>query len=75
MIRANEALWDRTLRVGIGGVLLTLGWGGAFGAWVSLPIAVLGVAVLVAGVRGWCPVYAALGVSTMRDPRAGAGKP
>jgi hypothetical protein len=75
MIRANEAGWDRALRVGIGGVLVILGWIGAFGAWVSMPLAVVGVALLVAGVRGWCPVYAALGMSTLHRSRAGGGKP
>jgi hypothetical protein len=74
MIRANEAVWDRALRVGIGGVLVIFGWGGAFGPWVSMPLAVVGVAILVAGLRGWCPVYAALGVSTLHRARARAEK-
>jgi hypothetical protein len=55
-------------------VLVIFGWGGAFGAWISMPMAVVGVAILVAGLRGWCPIYAALGVSTLHRPGAGAGK-
>lgn len=73
MIRANEAGWDRTLRVLIGGALLILGLSDALGAWMVTGAAVVGAVLVAAGLLGWCPLYAALGVSTLRRSGAGAG--
>lgn len=65
---ANEAAWDRTLRIVVGLVLLYLGWAGVVGGTLGVVFRFLGVLPLVTGVVGFCPAYALFGVSTC--PRA-----
>jgi len=59
MIALNEGVIDRTIRIGIGAMLVLIaitirgaGWG------------YLGLIPLVTGTIGYCPLYAFLGMST-----------
>jgi len=62
-VKLNEASGDRIARV-IGGVALvgggllavTGGWGWA--------LAAVGLVLVVTGIVGWCPIYAALRIGT-----------
>jgi Protein of unknown function (DUF2892). len=60
-MRVNLGSLDRITRVAAGSVLLVLGW--MLGGW-SLVVALLGVALIITGAAGYCPVYARLGIST-----------
>lgn len=62
----NEAGWDRTARVLLGVLLLTLGWSGAVGGTLGLVFKVLGFLPLATGLLGWCPAYAVFGFTTRK---------
>ncbi|MGE0352480.1 MAG: DUF2892 domain-containing protein [Gemmatimonadales bacterium] len=64
MFRLNEATWDRALRVLLGLALLYLGWFGVVGGTLGIVFRYLGFLPLLTGLVGWCPAYAAFGVST-----------
>ena len=66
----NEAGWDRALRVLLGIVLLTLGWGGVVDGALGVVFQVGGFLPLVTGLVGWCPAYDLFGVSTRHVPPA-----
>lgn len=63
----NEAGWDRVLRILLGVVLLYLGWSGAVSGVGGAVFRYVGFVPLVTGLIGWCPLYRALGVSTVRS--------
>ena len=60
MVR-NEGTVDRTLRVVIGVVLITLALTGTFSPWGWI-----GVVPLATGLVGVCPVYSLFGIRTCR---------
>ena len=53
----NEAGWDRIARVGVGVVLLVLGWGGVVGGTLGTIFQWFGFVPLITGIVGWCPLY------------------
>lgn len=65
----NEASWDRFIRVGLGIVLLYLGWGGVVTGLAGVILQYLGFVPLLTGLVGWCPLYALFRFST-RAPKA-----
>lgn len=54
----NEANWDRILRIGLGAVLLYLGWSGTVAGGLGTLLKVIGFVPLTTGLVGWCPLYA-----------------
>jgi hypothetical protein len=58
-MKINEAGWDRTLRIVIGLVALSLVFIGPKTMW-----GLLGIIPLATGVTGSCPLYSVMGVST-----------
>lgn len=60
----NEGTTDRVIRVIAGIALLALGWGGVVEGTLGTVFKVLGFVPLATGLVGWCPLYAALGIST-----------
>jgi len=54
----NEASWDRIARIGVGLLLLALGWGGAVEGTLGTVFRYLGFVPLATGLLGWCPLYA-----------------
>jgi len=54
----NEAGWDRVARIGLGVVLVVLGFGGIVDGTVGTVLGVLGFVPLLTGLFGWCPLYA-----------------
>lgn len=65
-MKLNESNLDRIIRVVIGVVLLYLGFGGAMGGTLAIIADVLGVVLLLTGAVGFCPLYAALKLSTRK---------
>ncbi len=62
---------ERAIRVGGGVVVVIIGlnlWlaGGGLIAWAWIGAALLGVDFIVTGVRGYCPLYARLGIGRPR---------
>lgn len=63
---ANEATWDRALRILLGLLMLYAGWSGLVtGVW-GVALKIFAWVPLVTGLLGWCPFYAILGVSTRK---------
>lgn len=57
MIQANEAGWDRIVRILLGIGMLVLGWGGMVsGIWQPI-FQWVGFIPLITGLIGWCPLY------------------
>jgi hypothetical protein len=61
----NEGTVDRALRVVAGATILSQAFFG-----LETPWAYLGLVPLLTGLVGYCPVYAALGISTCPAKRA-----
>jgi hypothetical protein len=64
MSYANEGTADRVIRIVVGVVLLTLGWGGVVSGTLGAVLSVLAFIPLVTGIVGWCPLYAVAHLST-----------
>lgn len=60
----NLALWDRLLRLVLGGGVLALGWFGVVpGIW-GAACQLFGWFPLITGIVGWCPFYVLMGIRT-----------
>ncbi len=66
-MKINEASWDRILRVGLGLVLLYLGFGGVVTGGLGTLFKVIGFVPLLTGLVGWCPAYALFNFHTNKD--------
>lgn len=64
-MKFNEGVFDRSLRVVAGLVLIGLAATGTVGAW-----GYIGVIPLVTGAVGMCPIYSLLGISTCPASRS-----
>jgi uncharacterized membrane protein len=63
-MKINQSKIDRIIRVILGIVLLTLGWGGIVsGTWGPV-FKIVGFIPLITGLVGWCPLYALLKLKT-----------
>jgi hypothetical protein len=60
----NEGTLDRTLRVILGGALISLFFVGPQTAW-----GLVGIVPLATGLVGFCPLYKVLGLDTCPLPR------
>ncbi len=63
---ANLSSLDRCLRILLGILMLAAGWAGLAGGVWRIALQVFGWIPLATGLLGWCPVYALLGISTLR---------
>lgn len=61
MIQTNVGTIDRTLRIGVGSILVILAVTGQVGAWGWL-----GVVPMATGLLRWCPAYLPFGLSTCK---------
>ncbi len=68
MKHINEAGWDRTLRIGLGLVLLILGWAEIVTGGLGTFFKFFGLVPLATGLVGWCPLYAIFGIRTNERP-------
>ena len=60
----NESNWDRILRIVIGIVMLTLGWGGFVGGGFGTALKILGFLPLITGLVGFCALYSLFHIRT-----------
>ena len=68
MFKHNEGIIDRTLRVALAIVLLSVGLfllGGWQGNVSGLIVAGVGLLPLITGLTGFCPLYVPFGISTL----------
>ncbi len=65
-MKVNEASWDRIIRVVLGIVLLYLGLAGVVTGGLGIVLDVIGVVLLLTGMVGFCPLYAVLGMRSVR---------
>jgi len=70
MFKTNEGKVDRGLRIGLGLVLMVLGFGGFIGGSLGVLVGVVGLIPLATGLFGWCPLYAVLKIDTCGTRRA-----
>ncbi len=65
-MKANVASWDRIVRVVLALVLGYLAVAGVVTGALAVVLAIVGVVFLLTGIVGFCPLYAALKLSTRR---------
>jgi hypothetical protein len=65
-MKRNEAVWDRVIRVVLGGGLLALVFVGPQTPW-----GIVGILPLITGLAGYCPLNQVLGLSTCPVPSKG----
>ena len=63
---ANLSPLDRSIRIILGVLMLAAGWGGLAGGVWNIALQVFGWVPLLTGLIGWCPIYALLGLSTLK---------
>jgi len=63
-MKINQSKIDRIIRVILGIVLLTLGWGGIVSGTWGLVFKIVGFIPLITGLVGWCPLYALFKIKT-----------
>jgi hypothetical protein len=69
-MKANEASWDRIVRVVLGVALVGVGLLAVGGGW-GWVLAAVGLIPLVTGLVGWCPIYSLIGKGTKTDDKSG----
>jgi hypothetical protein len=65
-MRANESSLDRAIRMNVGIGLAALGLSGTIAGQAGVIAVVLGTIAFTTGILGFCPLYTALGWSTLR---------
>jgi hypothetical protein len=66
-MKLNESNTDRIIRAVAGVVLLYLGFGGVLSGGLAVVADVLGVVMLLTGAIGFCPLYALIKFSTLKN--------
>lgn len=72
MFKRNEGIIDRTLRVALAIVLVSVGLfllGGLQGNVLGLIVAGFSILPLLTGLTGFCPLYVPLGISTLEKEK------
>ena len=65
-MKQNELNVDRIIRAVAGVVLIFLGFSGAFSGWLAIVVGLVGAVLLFTGALGFCPIYAALKIGTLK---------
>lgn len=66
-MKLNVSNTDRIIRAVAGVVLLYLGFGGVLSGSLAVVVDVIGVVLLATAAIGFCPLYAMLKVSTLKQ--------
>ena len=66
-MKKNVSNIDRIIRAAAGIILLYLGFGGALSGGLAVVADVVGLVFLATAAIGWCPIYAALKMSTFKN--------
>ncbi|MDX1645286.1 MAG: DUF2892 domain-containing protein [Thermoanaerobaculia bacterium] len=70
MLSANEAAWDRALRLAVGAAMLLAGGFGLVPRPWNLALMLFAVYPVITGASGWCPLYVLTGWRTNRRSRS-----
>ena len=67
-MRLNIGSWERVLRIVVGLALIVYAFLGLSSPWSTLGLGAMAVGAILAvtGLVSWCPIWAALGVSTRK---------
>jgi hypothetical protein len=65
-MKLNESNVDRVIRAVVGVVLLYLGFGGVLSGTLAIVSDIVGAVLLLTGAVGFCPIYFALKLSTLK---------
>jgi hypothetical protein len=65
-MKQNESMIDRGIRVGIGIVILVLGFSGVVSGTLGSVFKVLGFVPILTGLIGFCPLYSLFKFQTNR---------
>jgi hypothetical protein len=65
-MKQNESNVDRIIRAVAGVALIFLGFSGALSGGLAVVAGVVGAVSLFTGILGFCPIYAALKLSTLK---------
>lgn len=68
MLATNEAMWDRTLRIAVAVLMVSLGLSGRVSSPWELALLLFAFYPLITGAMGWDPVYVLLGFRGTRNP-------
>ena len=68
-LTTNESTIDRVVRIALGIGLAGLAIVSAMAAPVLYVVGLIAAVLLITGIVGFCPLYAALGISTRRAAR------
>jgi len=66
-MKLNESNVDRIIRAIAGVLLLYLGFGGVLAGGLAIVANVVGLILLVTGAIGFCPLYAMIKFSTLKQ--------
>lgn len=69
MVYANEAGWDRLLRILLGLAMICLGWFVLGDGLLAAVFKIFGLVPLITGLLGWCPFYSLFGFATRQGQR------
>lgn len=62
----NLGLTERTIRVIVGGTLVTIGYLADISAGAVIAVYLVGAVALVSGIAGFCPAWKLMGINTCR---------
>lgn len=65
----NMGLADKAIRLALAALIVILYFAGQLTGVAALILGIIALALLLTSVVGWCPGYAALGVSTLKKER------
>ncbi|MDA8100110.1 MAG: DUF2892 domain-containing protein [Nitrospiraceae bacterium] len=68
-MKKNMAMLDRILRAAIAVVIAALYYAGAISGTLAAVLGVVAVIFLGTSIVGFCPIYALLGISTLRHKK------
>lgn len=66
MMACNLGLTERTIRVIVGGTLVTVGYLADISMGAVIAVYLVGAVALVSGIAGFCPAWKLMGIDTCR---------
>jgi uncharacterized membrane protein HdeD (DUF308 family) len=66
MMTCNLGLTERTIRVIVGGTLVTIGYLADISMGAVIAVYLVGAITLMSGIAGFCPAWKLMGINTCR---------
>ena len=70
-MKLNMGVLDRIIRIVIAAIVAALYFLKQISGTAAIILGVIAVIFVITGFVGWCPIYAALGLSTKEKPKEG----